>query len=235
MKITLYKQTPNGIRFWEAEADYPMEGILITHGIVGGAIQEQFEHVEENQSGRSVEEQIDLRIESRASKKRDIGYKDSIGEAKLDSSTNTLGFHRPMLARRFDKMTRVKFDGSYLQMKYDGHRCLVTRTSTGLVAYSRNGKRITTIDHILEGIRIPIGVTLDGELYNHGTPLQTITSWVKKRQHSTKKLEYIVYDTIADADYHDRISMIRSYKLGLNARVAPTDKKCRAETHWYVS
>lgn len=224
MKITLYKQTPHGIRFWEAEADYVMSGIEIRHGMVGGQIQEQFEDVEENQSGRSIEEQIDLRIESRASKKRDIGYKDTVGDAKLDSSTNTLGFYRPMLAKRFDRMSHVKFQGSYLQMKYDGHRCMVTRTSTGLVAYSRNGKRITTIDHILEGIRIPVGVTIDGELYHHGTPLQTITSWVKRRQHSTQKLEYVVYDTISEADYHDRMAMLRSYRFGAFARIAPTDK-----------
>lgn len=229
MEVTMYRSTPHGIRFWKAEANYDAHCIEIEHGMLGGATQFQTEDVDVNQSGRSIEDQIDLRIQSRATKKRDIGYRDTIEAAKAVSGNNTLGFKRPMLAKRFDQLSKVEFDGAYLQMKYDGHRCMVTRTSTGLIAYSRNGRRITSIDHILEGIQIPVGATIDGELYHHGTPLQTITSWVKRKQASTNRLEYIVYDTVSKDQYRDRYLALKSYRLGINARMAPTDKHVAKE------
>ncbi len=230
MKIELYKATSHGIRYWSVEADYDWACIDIRHGRLNGAMQEQREDVEENNSGRSLEEQIDLRMESRATGKRDIGYRETIEEAKACVGNNTMGHFSPMLAKRIDKISNIDYDHAYLQMKYDGHRCLVTRTSTGIIAYSRNGRRITSIDHILEHMKIPIGVTIDGELYCHGIALQTITSWAKREQENTKRLEYIVYDTVSDEGYEKRYNDIKHFWLGKNARVAPTDKTVNPNT-----
>lgn len=224
MKIELFKYTPANVRYWCAEADYSMGVINIAHGVYGGSLQEQVEFVDENNSGRSMEDQIDLYIESRAKRKMDIGYRRTIEESKASSGNTTLGFHRPMLAKRLDQLKDVDFRDCYVQMKYDGHRCMVTRTSTGLVAYSRNGRLITSIDHILAEITIPVGVTIDGELYCHGIPLQTISSWVKKKQPDTMKLEYVVYDVVNDDYYNERFNIISNFRLGKYARVAPTDK-----------
>lgn len=224
MKVELFKYTPANVRYWCAEADYSIGAITITHGILNGVMQEQIEFVEENLSGRTLEDQIDLYIESRAKKKMDIGYRHSIEESKSSTGNTMLGFHRPMLAKRLDQLNDVDFKDCYLQMKYDGHRCLVTRTSNGLVAYSRNGRIIKSIDHILAGISMPVGMTIDGELYNHDMPLQTISSLVKRKQADTMKLEYIVYDVVTSQRYNERYNIINNINLGKFGRVAPTDK-----------
>lgn len=229
MKIELFKSTPNGIRYWSVEADYDMGTIEIVHGKYKGSLQTKDEYVEENQSGRDIEEQIDLKMNSRASSKMDLGYRHTIEEAKKAEGQNTLGYHRPMLAYRIDRVRKVDYDNVYLQMKYDGHRCMVTSTIDGLIAYSRNGKRITTINHILEDIHLPVGCTIDGELYCHGVPLQTITSWAKKQQVNTLKLDYIVYDVVQEVGYKERFHFISNLLLGNKAMVAPTDKHILAD------
>tara|TARA_R110000751_G_scaffold307215_2_gene427757 strand:+ start:212 stop:814 length:603 start_codon:yes stop_codon:yes gene_type:complete len=78
-------------------------------------------------------------------------------------------------------------------------------------------------------MKIPIGLTLDGELYCHGTSLQRISSWVKRLQPDTSKLEYVVYDIVSDDPYHVRYNIIKNMNLGDNARLAPTDKVLRQE------
>lgn len=224
MKVELFKYTDANIRYWCAEADYDRACIHITHGMLGGSMQYQLEEVEENQSGRDIYEQVDLQIDARVKRKMDIGYRTSQEESKAATGNTTLGYHRPMLAKRLDQLSDVNFDDCYVQMKYDGHRCLVTRTSTGLIAYSRNGRLIKSIGHILAGIKIPVGATIDGELYEHGTPLQTIGSWVKKLQPNTMRLHYVVYDTVSPQPYDLRYNVIKNYDLGKYARIAPTDK-----------
>ncbi len=224
MKIELFKYTHANTRYWCAEADYDANCIHITHGVLGGAMQSQIEDVDINQSGRDIYEQIDLQMESRAKRKMDIGYRHTIEESKASTGNTVLGYHRPMLAKRLDQLNDVDYRDCYVQMKYDGHRCLVTRTSNGLVAYSRNGRPIKTIDHILAGIHIPMGMTIDGELYDHGTKLQTISSYVKKKQFGTNSLKYIVYDVVTKDPYNVRYNMIENFDLGKFALVAPTDK-----------
>ncbi len=229
VKIELYKSTPHGIRYWSVEPDYIMGTIIIEHGKLNGALQHKEEDVEENNSGRSLDEQIGSRMDSRINAKKDIGYRLTIEDAKKAEGNNTLGYHRPMLATRLDRIRNVDYDNAYLQMKYDGHRCLITRTPSGLVAYSRNGKRITTIDHVLNGIRIPSGCTIDGELYCHNTPLQTISSWAKRKQANTEKLKFIVYDYVSSDGYRERYNFIHGLELGRNAEVAPTDKNIKED------
>jgi ATP-dependent DNA ligase len=230
MKIELYKHTPHGIRYWSVEADYDGACIEIEHGLYEGALQWKTEDVMENNSGRSLDEQIDHRMAARVAGKKDIGYRESIQEAKQVNGDNMLGFKHPMLAHRHDRMKDIDYDNAYLQMKYNGHRCLVTMTNSGLIAYSRKGRRITTIDHILNGIKLPIGCTIDGELYCHSTPLQRISSWAKRKQPDTLKLEYMVYDTISNKGYRDRYNELIKMELGRSARVAPTDKSVSKRT-----
>jgi DNA ligase-1 len=55
---------------------------------------------------------------------------------------------------------------------------------------------IDTIPEILKSLNIPTDITLDGELYCHGVPLQTISSWAKRRQKDTLNLKFCIYDII---------------------------------------
>ena len=227
--IELFKKAKDGIRYWSIDIDYHDNSLEIEYGWLNGSLQCQVEDVEENLSGRSIEEQLELRRDSRVSSKMDSGYRYTIAEAEQDVGMNTLGFYRPMLAKRYDQIRSLQWENIWCQDKYDGHRCLVRMTYDGAVAYSRQGKVINSIDHITSKMDIPIGTTLDGELYCHGSSLQQISSWVKRKQFGTTQIEYVVYDSVSEAPYNERYNLIKNMNLGDNARLAPTDKDLRQE------
>jgi ATP-dependent DNA ligase len=137
----------------------------------------------------------------------DKGYKKTVEEAQ-QGSTNQLNLPRPMLAQPLKRVSRVNYKDAVLQFKLDGHRCLVTRVDGKVIAYTRQGKLIPSITHITQELDdiLPEGVTLDGELYHHGTPLQTIGSWIKREQEDTKKLKYTVYDLMSPDPYRERMT-----------------------------
>ena len=204
-----YKKDHRGaMRYWQVHS----EGItiFIEHGILGGSPNYESEVVPYGLAGRTVKDQIQSRIRSRANKKIDAGYVASIEKANLMKHVNKLGYHKPMLATRHDKIKDFKFDHNYIQHKYDGHRCLITNDGGDIVAYSRNGKIIDSISHITDEFInvLPVGMTIDGELYNHGTKLQTITSWVKKKQESTELLTFFCYDVVLDECFSERLRVL---------------------------
>jgi len=93
-----------------------------------------------------------------------------------------------------------------------------------LIAYSRNGKSINSIDHILKDLQwLPEGYTLDGELYVHGMPLQSISSLVRKSQPDSKKLVYIVYDCMfKEGAYSRRCQWLNKQEWAQTVELAPT-------------
>jgi len=220
---TLYKRNDYGISIWRITS---RPGVLVMEwGAQDGIHQEQVEYVEENESGRSLEEQTELRRASRISKKLDKGYVRDPASAK-GSGLNQLGFPRPMLAKPYGKVKNLRLDNAYVQYKYDGHRCLIVNDSThGMMAYSRNGKPITTISHILSSfVDLPVGVILDGELYVHGTSLQRITSYAKRRQAGTSLLTYMLYDAMLPETFYERLVWLHSLTIKPNGavQIAPT-------------
>lgn len=204
--ITLFRKHVGGLGTWRIWAEG--EVLNIAHAtVIGGSEVHHKEVVELNQSGRNLDEQMALRIKSRISRMMDRGYKSSIEEANASSNTNQLGLLRPMLAHPIDKVNNVNFNGAVLQKKLDGHRCMITKRDGRLIAYSRQGKEISSIrSHILLDLEplIPEGVTIDGELYIHGLPLQTIASYIKREQDRTRWLNFVCYDIVSDESYRDR-------------------------------
>lgn len=204
MEIKLYRKNANSIGTWRIWSEGST--IHIAHATVMGG-QEVFhqEEVQTNLSGRTLDQQIKLRITSRVSRMMDKGYKTTLDGAKA-SNTNQLGLARPMLAHPIDRVSTVNYSGSVLQKKLDGHRCLITRQDGRVIAYSRQGKEIPTIGHVLSDVahRIPEGVTIDGELYCHGQSLQTLASWIKREQPATRSLVFVAYDLMARDSYVDR-------------------------------
>lgn len=204
MEIKLYRKNANGIGTWRIWSEGST--IHIAHAtVLGGSEVRHREEVQTNLSGRTIDEQVALRIRSRISRMMDKGYKTTLEEASR-SSSNQLGLERPMLAQSIKRVTGISYDGAVLQKKLDGHRCLITAQEGELIAYSRQGKPIPSIKHILRGLagRIPEGTTLDGELYCHGVKLQTIGSWIKREQPDTAKIFFVVYDLISSDRYVER-------------------------------
>lgn len=220
----LYKVDNNGkVRVWSI-SPYANQ-IQIEHGLLKGAKQVETEMVVVNQSGRTLAEQIQSRIESRVNKQLDKGYKYSIEEAKASLGQNAAGLLRPMLAQKFRDVKNLDYSNMWIQSKFNGHRCLITMTENGPVAYSRNGKPIDTIPHILAKLQhLELGTTLDGELYVHGIPLQTLGSWIRKRQFESNHLRFVCYDVIQSFAYAKRFDFIGNHLFGLEGiDIAPSE------------
>jgi len=223
MKTTLYaKDAKNQIRVWSVKE--ASDGISIEHGVLGGQLQEKFEYIYEGLATRTLEEQVKSRADSRIGKKIDSGYCRTLEEAERNDRTNSLGFIRPMLAAKFDNVKNIDYDNLYYQHKYNGNRFLVTNHFGEMIAYSRQGKIIDTVPELLSYINIPEGMTIDGEIYCHGESLQTVNSWVKKRQDNTLKLRFHAYDVAVDQPYSERIEILKSFNLNLYSSTVPTHK-----------
>lgn len=202
--IKLYRQNANSIGTWRIWGEGSK--LYIAHATVqGGSEVRHMEHVQTNLSGRTLEEQMTLRIKSRISRMLDKGYKYTVEDAVANPG-NQLGLDRPMLAQQVAKVKNINLAGAVLQKKLDGHRCLITKQDDITIAYTRQGKEIPVIHHLTRALdtELPEGVTLDGELYCHGIPLQTIGSWIKREQPGTLSLFYVVYDLISNDRYVDR-------------------------------
>lgn len=187
--------------------------IIIKHGLLNGSMQTQIEQVEKGKAGRSLNEQIMSRIASRIHKQRDKGYSNNIEDTQL-KPVNSLGLFKPMLAQKIINRKNIDFKNAFLQPKLDGNRMLITNYLGEIIAYTRNGKKIETLDHIISEINIPEGTTIDGEIYCHGETLQTIVSWVKRKQENTSRLRYHVYDLIDDKTFKERFANLSEFNLG---------------------
>lgn len=209
MSDTLYiKDNAGHLRYWKCYE--VLNGLEIEYGVCGGTPLYQSEDIEEGKGGRDQDEQIASRIQSRINKQLDKGYVFDKEQAASMRPVNALGFVKPMLAKKSEDVDLKKLltRDVYYQHKLDGNRCLIHNDGTGLVAYTRNGKEFTTLKHITDQLKniIPADATLDGELYCHGVPLQTIVSWGKRLQVDTLKLNYHCYDIVSKEPFSERIN-----------------------------
>ena len=207
----LYIKDSNGnIRVWSIEAD--PYGFTITHGVLGGSMQSKHEGVLHGKVNRTVDEQIELQMNSRINKQKDRGYVESLDEAMIGKPTNSLGLLKPMLAKGIDGAI-VDYNNAFVQRKYDGNRCLITNQNGNIIAYSRNGKPIDTIDHILCNLDLQEGETIDGELYCHGQSLQTIVSWIKRQQQNSSLLRFNAYDYVSADPFKERLKHLQRFDV----------------------
>ncbi len=188
--------------------------ITIRFGQLGGSMQYKTEVVSTGKATRTLDEQMMSRMASRISKQRDKGYTMDLELAQTTRASNTLGMPKPMLAKKLRDVKNIDFTDAVAQPKFDGNRCLIHCKDGVNKAYSRNGKPMEAIDHILDDIVLGEGEIVDGELYCHGYPLQTIVSWVKRKQENTKLLKYHVYDTVSAEPYKRRSEYIRGIPKG---------------------
>jgi DNA ligase 1 len=200
--ITLYRKNALGIGSWSIWADGDTLHIVHSSTLDGATIHHE-ETISRGCQGRSIEEQVQSRIRSRISKQRDKGYVHDIDEA-AKGAFNQLGLIPPMLAQVYGGSVGGR--QAWLQRKLNGLRCLFTRQDGEVIAYSRRGKRLDNIHEIFAEVSqfLSEGDVFDGELYSHGTSLQTINSWVKRRQPMTGKIQYVIYDQVSKDSFSDR-------------------------------
>jgi len=219
------KDNRGDLRHWTIW--YEEDEIIIKHGLYRGAMQEKREVVE-IKGNNTLKEQIMSRVASRCSKQRDKGYVSTKREALSGKTTNAAGLPKPMLAQ---PIKNSQITGKYfVQYKYDGHRCIVHKQDGVMKAYSRNGKPIVTIDHILNDMHSSVneGEFFDGELYIHGLSLQKIASLVKRKQPESELLTYMIYDTISEDKYGIRLERIRAVSSGFSRRYSSVPTRAKS-------
>lgn len=91
------------------------------------------------------------------------------------------------IARPTNYNPRIHRGLYFVQPKLDGVRCLAT--SAGLM--TKNGNPISA-PHIAAELKLPTGITLDGELYNHDLPFSEIVKRV--RRGDCEGLKLFVFD-----------------------------------------
>lgn len=177
--------------------------IKIEHGKLNGKFVEAFETVTDGKNIGKINEttpfeQAVSQALSKWKKQMDRGYNIDLPQDEQVHNTNALGLVQPMLAISLDKIKKPLPDTIYIQPKLNGHRALVGYVDGKIKMWSRRGKWITSMDHILEGLDGALGINmvLDGELYIHGSELQDLGSLIKKKQLGSEKVEYHVYDLI---------------------------------------
>lgn len=254
-EIRLYRKNQLGIgswRIWYVLNEDRTATLHYAHATVrDGAEVHHTDHIVTNMSGRTIVEQVQLEMRSRISRQRDKGYKDSVDEAR-SGVTNQMGFVNPMLAQPLDKVKPTNFKNAYVQRKYDGHRALITNFNGDIVAYTRKGKPIDTIRHVLREMAwLPEGVTLDGELYIHGHALQGISSIIKRTQPDNRLLRFHWYDVrwedhlewtyhhrlramyqlVYDRPIHDTFEIVPTYPVGSMEEAMARFRQFRAEKY----
>lgn len=204
---TLYQKDNQGkLRQWSIWSNG--NTIIVEHGLVQGAKQQVKEVIIAGLGGRTIDQQIESRINSRINKQIDKGYRYTIQEANEFAHANALNLYKPMLAQQFDKQKKVNTDGAVLQRKLDGNRMLVTKQNGNITCYTRNGKPIETLDHIIDQMDwLDEGQTVDGEVYNHGMALKDINSRMRRKQAATKELNYHIYDIVDDKPFKQRFKI----------------------------
>jgi len=220
--LTLYKvDNLNKLRIWEICTIE--NGLEISHGPDDGGRIYHTEYITKGLASRSLEQQVESRYSSRVNKQLDRGYRYTEEEARAHVSLNSLNLHHPMLAQKYDSKKSVNTHGAKVQPKLDGNRLLVTRSNGELHMYTRNGKTVDTLTHLVDGLdALEEGMTIDGEIYIHGMPLKDINSLIRKKQSKTADLEYHVYDLIESDVFAVRSAMLQGMQLGDSIVKVPT-------------
>lgn len=177
---------------------------------------------------RTVTQQAELEYNSHLKKYQDKGYKLIEGEiedytkAQLDEilpehKTDANGCKKHMLAKDFNKVATSVYDKVKVWLasrKIDGVRCSfyfkdgeVHSSSRGGGDYDPATVHIRNNPALVEWFKNHPDVSIDGELYSHGRPLQWISGTARLEQDDprTLELEFWMYDIMdAEADFTQR-------------------------------
>lgn len=208
---TLYKKDSKGkVRILTIGAN---EGqVFQTSGLLEG---KKVEHVSLSKGkniGKANEttprEQAILEAKAKIKNKLDQGYFEAIEETDKEVIL-------PMLAKSYEKEChKIDWGNCFIQKKLDGMRVLAFKEEGKVKLFSRKGKEIKTLNHIinqLENNTIPDGI-YDGEAYclELGSFQEQMKAIKKYTKGITEKINYNIYDIVIDKPYYERFKIIKS-------------------------
>lgn len=168
--------------------------IRMSHGLQGMKMIQDSRHVScgKNIGKKNVTEHYEqacLEAQSLWRKKIDRGYRETTESAEK----TILG---PMLASKWDKKW---FEPCWIQPKLDGMRLLAGRENGALKLYTRMGKNVTSLPHIMKSIEfLQEGEWLDGECFNKKLPFEVMTGLFRRKDPDPEYshvLQLHVFDT----------------------------------------
>lgn len=126
-----------------------------------------------------------------------------------------------------------------IQPKLDGHRCVSYLQNSASYLQSRGGKEITSCDHLKPFLKNVYEkypkIILDGELYNHHVPFETLCGLIR-RHHSSKdshKVQYHIYDVFGEGMEKATFSARHEFLKNIFAECnLPEDFFVLVETHF---
>ncbi len=213
---TIYKLDTKGkVREWRMEIDgnqyRTIAGLQDGNQVTSGWTTTEGKNIGSSNEKTPAEQAI-LEVESSYKKKLRGEY-----HADINNIDQGAKFFKPMLAQGWTKRKdKINYgDAVYVQPKLDGIRCLFSAAGP----FSRTGKPIVTIPHIVEALA-PLfaaypDAVIDGELYNHDLKedFNEIISMVRKGKpdatafkKSAEMVQYHVYDFpgLLDSKFSDR-------------------------------
>lgn len=209
-----------------------------TSGLLDGtAVEQPSLTVSVGKAKRSLQQQMELELNSLISKARDKGYKDTIEELS-SNKTDSKGNRKPQLARdprgkipnnvteeeaRTIIMSRIeKIIGKkkgYMSKKLDGIRMTARIEGDEKLTSSRGGKDYNVIsvrmlaDPCIDAFfeKYP-NYQLDGEIYVHGKTLDEISGHTRKKEWVESRhadLQFWIFDIIADdLSFEERLKIL---------------------------
>jgi len=119
----------------------------------------------------------------------------------------------PMLAKDYKKEKhKINWNNwVYVQPKFDGMRCLAVIKDWKATLYSRKGKKIDTMNHIVKDLESKNmnDIILDWELYCHWESFQENMKMIKKyREWFSENIKYNIYDCIVNSWFSIRTNRI---------------------------
>lgn len=182
----LYKTVKQTTRVWEANVVNTT--LYLFHGTENGLLQEEtIVHDTELAANNDRQSRINHKIARE-------GY-------SLDRNSAPPG--KPMLLHDFRANGHKMPSDIFHQAKLDGHRCIATKYTM----MSRNNDIITSMPHIASELsQLDPTITLDGEIYLHGAPLQYHSSMIRSHEPQPGHLEfkYVVFDIQNEFMYYTR-------------------------------
>lgn len=229
---TLYKRTATGaVNQWSVHVD---KNIITTiWGQVGGKMQSSSVVVA---NGKNIGKKNETNTEQQALSEARSLWVNKIERERYteDQSGERLSsaFVPPMLAQTLEKINKKHLVwGADLQRKYDGLRCIATCRDGVVTLWSRKGEPITSMGHINDAVGRVFAATnrktmiLDGELYNHDIPFQTLSGMIRSHDAGdlADKVEFHVYDLIeGGVTWSERLLVLRSLNWNKYVKMVET-------------
>lgn len=201
----LYSRTKTGkIQHWKVDI-VQRDGVTCVRrvwGQEGGKVQETFTEIPKGKAKRTIMEQAQLVLKSYMSKKIDEGYSASIEKAGA--------VILPMLANKWDPSKSKMTDMMYIQPKLDGVRALLS--TKGLI--TRTGKPIHSLPNIKAPPGLKDGEYIDGELYSHIIPFDTISGVIRQLEPCNENITFHAFDYFdvnnVEMEFHERIHKLKT-------------------------